>query len=383
MKKKKMLVIPQVSCKSIEGKVLFMNDSGIVFLKNMFKEMANEFDIHYAFAFDVLNSDVQYYYMLQSFLACKMIHFDYYHSYTNAKLERLNFNVDFYKKLSEKYNFDYIFVAEPTHVVNIKALFPNAFIITYNSWLAFKNMKEIHLRQFEGMCAADLTLVNSKYTVDEIKRYYHKNDELKNMNIKVMNPAHYVENVKNIKKYDGNELGIIYNHRLSTDVYYSKAFENLCKVLQIVEDKIGYENMPKVYLTNPSEKSINVDLKEYMVVVDLNDQRAYHEFLESNKVLIHLNTFFESEGMWSMSTIESAITGNICLLPKKFGYAEMFSSMYPGYCDDVVDMAERLVTILSNKYSYFENDEKLKYYTGSNVAKHLLYLIKVSEEKTK
>ena len=27
--------------------------------------------------------------------------------------------------------------------------------------------------------------------------------------------------------------------------------------------------------------------------------------------------------------------------------------------------------------------EKLKYYTGSNVAKRLLYLIKVSEEKTK
>lgn len=349
---KKILVVPQISSKSVGGHVLLQKDSGFNLLVNMFKHLTDELDIHWVFPFDLVDSDIENMEQLTALLNVKEENISIIaHTFTNAKAERMNFQINFWDWFKKKRvsSFDYVFVAEPTHVLNYKEVFPDAKIITYNSWLAFKTMPNIHLRQFEGMCAADLTLVNSNYTISQILDFYKEYPDVLKLNIRKLEPSFDSKLKQNcqLKTMKNNKMGIIYNHRLSEDPYYATAFKYLVEVMKGLESVIGTNNMPDVYLTNPSGKSTEMlkQLPYYFKAVEFATQNEYNEFLRSKQVFVHLNTFFDSEGMWSMSTVEAAVNGNICLLPKKYGYAEIFEPTYHGYCDDVSEMINKLIVI--------------------------------------
>lgn len=374
---KKMLIIPQISCKSSKGEILLENDSGMNLILNMLDELTKEMNVTIAFPFNIEKMHNKVCDMFQCYNNLSFIS-DCSHEYTDAKTERMNFHVSWYKYLKNVLGkIDYVFVAEPTQVVNIKAIFSDAYIITYNSWLAFKNMKEIHLRQFEGMCAADLTLVNSNYAKYEILKKYKDFDDITSLNIKKLPPAYnqkiaFREQLKN--KVD--KLGIVYNHRLSSDEYYKNAYETFIEIVRQLELKFGEDKMPDIYFTNPSGKEVELPNKKYIHIVDLKTQEEYINFLQSEKVQIHVNTFFKSEGMWAMSTVEAAITGNICLLPKKYGYAEIFSDDYYGYCNCSKDLLVKLWEII-DQYSLFKayNDRKLLNYHGNEIGRNFINML--------
>lgn len=334
----KILWIPQISSKSNDGKILLNKDSNMSVLRNLLgTDFCNNNSIVIAFEFSSENCIIDE--EIKTNFVCL---FNESRSFTNAYMERFCFDSSFFESIKEKYNFDLIFINEPTKVIPLRKIF-NCKIATYVHWLAFKNMQEIHLRQAEGINAADICFVNSQYTIDELTRFYKHFNICINSNIKVAEPTFsgIVEPTKNKAKYN-----FIYNHRLSSDIYYMKAFNSLINICDELNKLV--EEMPTIYLTNPSGKLISVD-RDYLKFIHLETQKEYNVFLSSNNIFCHLNTFFDSEGMWSMSTVDCAIHGNICLLPNKYGYAEIFDENYEGYCKNENDMLVKITKLLSDK----------------------------------
>ena len=338
----KILWVPQISSKSTNGDILLNKDSNMSVLRNLIgSKFCDCNEIYIAFEFSsrnaIIDDDI-----LENFECI----FNNTREFTNAYMERFCFDYDFFNGIKEKHpDIDLVFTNEPTKVIQLKNIF-NCKVATYVHWLAFKNMPEILWRQYEGINASDICFVNSNYVIDELKNYYNKFNLSFNNKFAKAQPA-FNGNIKSIKM--DAEFAFIYNHRLSSDKYYATAFNilrNMCKRLKIVlEDK-----MPKIYLTNPSGKEIILDADEdYFEILDLSSQEEYKNFISSNKIMGHINTFFESEGMWSMSTVDCAINGNICLLPKKYGYAEIFEDNYEGYCNDEYEMEKKILDLVSHK----------------------------------
>lgn len=359
----KILWVPQVSSLSSKNEILLNKDSNLSVLTNMINsDFVKNNEIHVAFEFSSKNCIIG-----DELKNNFKLYFDESRQFINAYIERFCFNAKYFMDLKAN-DYDIIFVNEPTKVIPLKIIFNNSKIVTYNHWLAFKNMPEISLRQFEGMKESDLCLVNSNYVIDEIDEHYN---EL-NFNIEKLQPSVNI-NVIDIKK--NAKLNFIYNHRLSSDKYYKKAYEYLVDLCNILESKIGINNMPIIYFTNPSGKSFKFD-KEYFKEINLNTQQEYNNFLSSNEICGHINTFFESEGMWSMSTVDCAANGNICLLPYKFGYAEIFEKNYYGYCKNKKDMLEKMIEIIKDKKSIYKYDNSsVLNHTGENVGKRLNNLL--------
>ena len=346
------LWIPQISSLSSDGYVYLPKDSNMTAIGNLLKSDLGKNKIDLCFEFSNENV-IENKYVFDN---VSNVFWNKNHKYTNNMLERYHLDVDYFMSIYEgNERYDIIFCNEPTKVDAMKEIFKTSKVVCYNHWLAFKNMKNIQLRQYEGMCNASACFVNSEYAKKSILDYYDSIGKIKNLkkiNLIVSNPAFNTE----IKKFEGlKSRNIIYNHRLSSDIYYSKAFNDFLMILLALEYRIGIDNMPIVYLTNPSVKKFDYNLPKYFKQIQLLDKIEYEMFLKSNNVGIHMNTFFDSEGMWSQSTVDCAVAGNICLLPFKYGYAEMFDSRYFGYCNDREEMLDKLAYILDNK-----NENKLK-----------------------
>jgi hypothetical protein len=214
--------------------------------------------------------------------------------------------------------------------------------VCYNHWMACKNMTDLALRQYEDMVQADVCLMNSNYAISEFNNFYRKYN-LPPLDIRKLQPS-FSSEMKPIKEHA--KSNIIYNHRLSTDPYYLSAFQSLVEICNVLENMV--KEMPTIYFTNPSGKSFDVTLyKPYFKTITLGTQDEYKRFLESDEISIHLNTFFQSEGMWSMSTVDAIAAGNIALMPRKYGYAEIMQDDYEGYCDNQLAMAMELNFILN------------------------------------
>lgn len=348
----KILWVPQISSLSKDNKVLLNKDSNMSVLRNLIDtDFVNKNEICVAFEFSKNNC------VIDDALANNfMLFFDESRMFTNAFNERLNFNVQYFEALKNDVNPDIVFINEPTKVFNVKKIFKDAKIVTYNHWLAFMNMPDFATRQCEGMQLADLCFVNSYYARDEIFKY-HKKD----MKIVKAQPT-FAGKIYPMKDVNKCEKAFIYNHRLSSDKYYKKAFDSLCAIFDILKEQ--YDITPTVYFTNPSGKDVTELFKNrpYFKEVNLETQEEYIEFIKSNKIIGHLNTFFESKGMWSMSTVDCARTGNICLLPNKFGYAEIFDKEYQGYCNDEFTMANKIYDIIENCNVQYDNSSISKHH---------------------
>ena len=337
------LWIPQISSKSSDGKVLLNKDSNMSVLRNLIdSNFCKENDITVAFEFSNENAIIDDE-ILNNFRCI----FNKKRIFSNAYMERFAFDNEFFESIKEKNKIDLVFVNEPTKVIQLKKIF-DCKVVTYVHWLAFKNMPEILWRQYEGINASDICFVNSNYVIDELKNFYCNNFNVTFANKFVKAQPTFTGEVKEIK--EDAEFAFIYNHRLSSDKYYAKAFEtlrNICKDLKAI---LGNE-MPIIYLTNPSGKDVKLDEDEnYFKILNLNTQEEYNNFISSNKIIGHINTFFESEGMWSMSTVDCAITGNICFVPRKYGYAEIFEKNYVGYCDDAKEMVDKIIEVAENRH---------------------------------
>jgi len=352
----KILWIPQVSSKSADGIVLLDKDSNMAFIYNLLQSPfgeVNKISVLIEFALSIGQKCE----LLEKF---DEVFVDEIHIYTNAMQERMHFNADFYKSANLE-EYDVIFTNEPTKVVNIKSLLSKeskTAVVCYNHWLAFKNMQNIKYDQISGMIEADACFMNSYYAIKETIEFCSQH-HIYVPTINKLQPSYlskYMRQMKFEKPY-----GIVYNHRLSSDPYYRKAFNDMLCVIMKTEQLIGEEEMPYVYFTDPSGKGIDVcNIKPYFRKINLETQEQYYEFLSSDQIQLHLNTFFHSEGMWSMSTVDAGITGNICLLPKKYGYAEIFEDNYAGYCNDTDEMANVLASILigsqeKSQQQYFNN----------------------------
>lgn len=332
------LWIPQISSLSANGKVLLDKDSNMAFLRNLIgTDFVNNNEVFIAFEFSSDNCSA----LGEEFKKNFFIIYNRDRDFTNALLERYSFDANYFQRLSKLHNFDVVFVNEPTKVLPLKKIFPNSVIATYNHWLAFRNMPEIELRQFEGMKAADICFVNSDYAKEQIISYYDSRYNCRIDNIVKAQPTYDEGCFTGVNKgNDDLEFAFIYNHRLSSDGYYLNAYKTLVDICNNLEQFHGVENMPIIYFTNPSGKDFKME-KPYFKSISLSTE-GYYNFLKSNKIMGHLNTFFDSYGMWSMSTVDCAITGNICLLPKKFGYAEIFDNDYYGYCKTPSEMEAKL-----------------------------------------
>lgn len=342
----KILWIPQVSSKSADGKLLLDSDSNIKFLLNMVCSafgLCNDIDVFFEHYIDKKDFDMFKVDGIKKVFCAPR-------AFTDAYTERLNFNMEYVTKIFLHANYDVIFVNEPTHVVQYKQIFKNTNvkIVTYCHWLAMDNMKDIELRQVEGFIAADACLFNSNYAICRVLERYKNIDGIENAKLYKLQPPTFSDYCPTFSNYcknkkDDEEIAIIYNHRISTDPYYKKAFDIFDEMLDNIEGR-GVE-LPKIFLTNPSGKNLDIDTERYTV---LNlDSEQYEDFLVKH-FLIHVNTFFESKGMWSMSTADAANTNNFCLLPYKFGYAEIMNRTYFGYCETPEEMEEKLEQIIVN-----------------------------------
>lgn len=352
----KILWIPQVSSKSSTGQILFDKDSNMAFLKNLLGSefgKQNAITLVLEFGNFTFNEAIPLNALVEARLV-KDIKINHNHKFTNAITERLHFDVEFYQNLNLR-EYDIIFVNEPTKATNIRILLGGAKtpkIVSYNHWMAMDNMKQLELRQIEGMLNSDLCLLNSTYAIGRIANFC----EVKNVRIPDMaklQPSFPHTEMFHMKQ--GVVRGIVYNHRLSSDEYYMQAYRRLLWILTQIETRIGTENMPLVYFTNPSGKDFNILAdKPYFRMVELDTQEAYYEFLKSDKVQLHMNTFFSSKGMWSMSTVEAGVCGNACLLPNSFGYSEIFQEDYQGYCRFTETMVLKLYKLLSENIDIYD-----------------------------
>lgn len=354
------LWIPQISSLGSDGKVYLSKDSNMSALYNILdSNFGKNNTIIVYFEFNLKVNVI-----IDSIVFDKIeklggsIIYNENREYTNAKLERFNVDLSDYMRVKNNLDrIDVVFVNEPTKVEALRSIFTESKIVTYNHWLACKNMKDIELRQYEGMCNADICFVNSIYAKNQIEEYYK--DMERKPNIKVSNPT-FIENVLDVKPVSLNDKpNIIYNHRLSNDEYYNNAFKTLKRIMKKFYTETGIK--ATIYFTNPTNKNVDLyssyfDSKE----INLISKKDYFDFLSSNNVNIHLNTFFDSEGMWCQSTVDAAIKGNICLLPYKFGYAEMFDNNYYGYCNDENEMVEKLKNLFTNSTSICYNYNDLE-----------------------
>lgn len=336
------LWIPQISSKNLSNVVLLNKDSNMAVLRNLIgTKFFKENTIYLAFEYSLSNCVID-----EEITKNFKIFANESRVFQDAYLERFCFDASFFKKIKEKVKIDVVFVNEPTKVIPLKRIFTEAKIVTYNHWMAFKNMPEISLRQYEGMAASDLCFVNSYYAAFELCKHYSQKyllDVDNDLMLQKAQPA-FRGIVKPLKTKA--KKAFVYNHRLSSDKYYSKAYSSLLRICDMVEKVVGVDNMPIIYFTNPSGKLFELD-RPYFKLLNLATQKEYTDFLESKEVFGHLNTFFESEGMWSMSTVDCARAGNVCILPKKYGYAEIFNSSYEGYCRDEEEAAKKIISLLT------------------------------------
>lgn len=338
----KILWIPQISSKSLDGELMLNKDSNFAFLINLIKGgLAKSNNLLVCFEYMVEKEKIE-------------IELDYVcnekRKFRSAQLERIDFDQDYFRKVINDFAPDVIVLNEPYKVSQLKILIDNMGlnnapkIVAYVHWLAMDNYKSIKYSQYENMSNADLALVNSNYVISRFDKFAFDHNLFRLQDARALPPSFdydYYSKPKEIKSKN-----IIYNHRLSSDEYYLNAFDNLVSILSEVE-KIDNVKMPTVYLTNPSGKDISKFLvKPYFKELKLGSQEEYYNYLKSENVNIHLNTFFESKGMWSMSTVESGATGNLCLLPYRFGYAEIFDKNYYGYCDTKSEMIIKLRNVL-------------------------------------
>lgn len=352
----KILWIPQISSKSMDGKVLLNKDSNMSVLRNLIgTDLTEKNKITVAFEFApgncLIDEEVKNNFDLV---------FDETHEFTNAMLERMHFNIDYFIDI-RKMNFDIVFTNEPTKVIPLRKIFTNIPVVCYNHWLAFKNMPEISLRQVEGMAAADCCFVNSNYVAEMVNNHYVGTSDLSRIHFVKAQPS-FAGDIYPVNKINSSP-SFIYNHRLSSDPYYADAYKSLCQICDILEKYLGKEGrpMPTIYFTNPSGKSFKFD-KAYFKEIHLESQEEYRKFLRSDKICGHLNTFFNSAGMWSMSTVDCAAAGNPCIVPKKYGYAEIFEETYYGYVKNIEEAAFKIYELIMHpeicvkyKNSFIEN----------------------------
>lgn len=356
----RILWIPQISSKSADGKILLNKDSGMSVLRNLIGTDLTEFnEITVAFEFDaencIIDDEVKKNFDLV---------FDTSHKFTNAMLERMHFNVDYFTEV-KKMGFDIVLVNEPTKVVPLRKIFTNIPIVCCNNWLAFKNMPEISLRQAEGMAAADCCFVNSNYVIEMVNNHYIGTRDLKKMHLVKAQPS-FAGEIFPVDKINSSP-SFIYNHRLSSDPYYADAYNCLCRICDILEKRVKV--MPEIYFTNPSGKKFEFN-RPYFKEVHLESQEEYKEFLRSDKICGHLNTFFNSVGMWSMSTVDCAAAGNPCILPKKYGYAEIFEDSYYGYVDSFFNFANKMQELIEHPEVCMKYDNSfLRNHTNKAVGK--------------
>lgn len=347
----RILWIPQISCMSSDRKVLLNKDSNITFLRKLLStQMFKRNEVDVCFEFNMKHEDLDNDFW-KNFDG--VVFRNTKREFAGAFNERFDFDSSRFMEIknnNEKY--DIIFVNEPSKVLPLKNIFKESKVVTYIHWLAADNMKFLEYRQREGIENADLCFVNSNFVIYKMKKLGYNTN-----NVRVFYPTAN-EEIMDLKVDVG--MNIIYNHRLSSDGYYKSAYNNLVRVMDMLEDDLGLENMPTVYFTNPSGKDFDVEKdKPYFKKVELSDTETYVNFLKSKEVGIHLNTFFDSEGMWCSSTTDCACYGVKCLLPKKFGYAEIFSDDYYGYCHNVEEMYVKLrSTILSGSKIGFETMKK-------------------------
>ncbi|MBO5743431.1 MAG: hypothetical protein J6R68_04030 [Clostridia bacterium] len=364
----KILWIPQLSSCSADGEILLNKDSNMAVLRNMLDSMfCKRNDIVVAVEFSeqqcVIDDELR-----DNFIFC----FNEGRKFSNAYMERFCFDFDFFERIKKVMpKFDIVFVNEPTKVIPLKKIFNDSKVVTYNHWLAFKNMPEIDLRQLEGMSAADMCFVNSEYAADEIYDHckaiffpFRKVD----ISMQKIQPS-FKGNIKPLKK--DAKPNFIYNHRLSSDIYYARAYEIVEAIFSDVEKEISLDDMPTVYFTNPSGKDFKLT-KPYFKLIDLSSQEAYNNFLESKEISCHLNTFFESEGMWSMSTVDCAKAGNACILPQSFGYAEIFDDNYIGYCRGQFNAFSKVLSFIKGTLTVSEFDNSyIRNHSGAAVGNKL------------
>lgn len=347
----KILWIPQISSKGADGKVLLESDSNFAFLMNLMDSAFGAYnDIDLALEFDPQIATLYLHNEITK-KRFERVFIDYSHQFTNAMVERLHFNTDFYSCIGLD-NYDIIFTNEPTKATALKLMLKGGSktkIVSYNHWLALDNMKPLVLRQIEGIQNSDLVLVNSFYTIDRLDHYCSMKEIVIVPRMEVLPPSYNLANCKRVLK-NSKITGIVYNHRLSSDPYYADAYRDLIEVLNLTEQVVGVENMPTVYFTNPSGKDFKLNEKPYFQLLNISSQKAYYAFLQSNSVQVHLNTFFKANGMWSMSTVESAVCGNACLVPNRAGYAEIFSQDYKGYHQSIKGMADGLINLILGKH---------------------------------
>lgn len=327
------LWIPQISCQSSAGEVLLEKDSNITFLKKLLNtELFTKNNVFIAFEFEgkeviAFKKEIEDKYDNVKILSDRG-------KFRGAFYERFNFDFDFYEKIKNFYSIDVVFINEPTKALPLNFIFSQSLIVSYIHWLAYNNMPYLVDNQIGGIKASDLIFVNSRYVKNLIFKEGDLNKELRRMHV-FYPPCNEFEEYKG--KMSNN---IIYNHRLSSDKYYMKAFRSLLKVCDLLEEEIGVVNMPTIYFTNPSGKDASgfIKQKPYFELKEFDTEKAYKNFLKYN-VGIHLNTFFDSKGMWCSSTTDCIENCVIPLLPNKYGYREILNESYEGYCCNEEDMA--------------------------------------------
>ena len=361
-----MLWIPQVSCQSSTGEVLLEKDSNITFLKKLLNtELFTENNVLIVFEFEgeevkTFKKEIESKYSNVKVREGKG-------SFRGAFYERFNFDFNFYKEIKNDYNIDVVFTNEPTKALPLGFIFSQSLIVSYIHWLAYDNMPYLVFNQIGGIKASDLIFVNSRYVKNSIFKQGDLNEDLKKMHV-------FYPPCNEFEEYEGKmSNNIIYNHRLSSDKYYLNAFKSLLKVCDLLEKEIGIVSMPEIYFTNPSGKDASDFIKEkpYFILKEFETEKAYKNFLKYN-IGFHLNTFFDSKGMWCSSTTDCIENCVIPLLPNKYGYREILNEKYEGYCCNEEDMAHMLKKCLNlGKEDRGELVEDIQRYASHLEAKEL------------
>lgn len=353
----KILWVPQLST-TINGKFNLTSDSNWRYFSDMvigLKKVDSNIQIH-----AVVPSEEQLVDIKQldeadpdKFISIKM--------YVHAFAQRFDFNYEKWIQIVRDFDYNVVFVNDPTLVMNIKSLYAvlnkkPPFIVSYNHWpdnpLSPKtpDFMSYFFRQIEGAVYSDLHLVNTnfskKFLIDGAKKVFNE-DIIKSLNKKIV--AAYCPIVEvpfatiglKIKKIKH----IAYTQRLSDLPYYRKALDNC---ITILSDVYKQDQNFVLRLFNPANKIIPQEYVElpFVEVVYPKTKEEYYKLLAECYLSLDC---YDDERVWSISQNEATNLMVMPILRYVDGYKEMYDKNYGGFYTTNSECVKKILYALKNE----------------------------------
>ena len=349
MGKNKILFDLQISSFDAEGRIKISSDSNYVFFLTLAKYIGHD----YACAVLAPGGCVA---SIQEDLddQAQVFGVAYGSDYYTA---RFQFDMEKVLLVIDKFNPDIVWTNNPIWVPFYKAALrkrgKDIPVFSYNHWIDLPKVRKesaeytLEHLQVAGTLASDAVLANSNWGLTIIKEGI-KESIGKNLEKAMIAFPPPLQELPVIRDREV-EKRCVYNHRISSHPYYSEA-------LKIFAGLMDGTDMLVVF-TNPSGKEVLQDFSFPTSFVNW-DKDEYLQALA--KSYCSVSTLIDAGAQWSMSIVESVASLVPTLIPRHYGYKELFPADYPLYYGSLEEAKQQLVSLLEERPSMAKYAEYAK-----------------------